>query len=133
MDRHTHFQLDEDGERFPHRSCNVVNQGCTAPPGIASSFTKATCFACGMSVCVGPQCSRRIRWHKYGRRRVCHSCESDARRSTADSRTIPDGVRLSNKACPNYYGTMRRGSFRGSKRCDCPEGRCWYNEQRSRR
>jgi len=37
---------------------------------------------------------------------------------------IDDSVQLSNKACPRYYGR---------KRCQCPEGRCWYDENVARR
>jgi hypothetical protein len=58
------------------RPCDVVNGGCLAPPGFTDSHTRATCFACGLPVCT--ECSRVRRWYRYGRRRICRSCETEA-------------------------------------------------------
>ena len=57
-------------------SCNVVNQDCKAPPALPAA-TRAKCFACGLPVCTNPQCSTRIQWCRYGRRRVCAKCKTD--------------------------------------------------------
>lgn len=46
---------------------------------------------------------------------------------------IPDSVQLSNKACPHYYSDFSDGKVAPSKKCGCPDGRCWYNEQLARR
>lgn len=40
------------------------------------------------------------------------------------SEFLEDSVTLSNKYCPNHYTKC--------KPC-CPEGRCWYDEQKARR
>lgn len=40
---------------------------------------------------------------------------------------IEDGVHLSNKACRHAY------IGRSAGRCPCPSGRCWYQEQQTRR
>lgn len=66
--------------RVPYRACDVVNEGCKAPPALAGSFTKATCFACGMPACTNSACSWRIQWHGYGRRRVCAKCSDETKR-----------------------------------------------------
>ena len=62
---------------LPHVSCHVVNRGCKAPPALAWSRTRAKCYACGESVCVGPECSRRVRYYRYGRRRLCAGCVAE--------------------------------------------------------
>lgn len=46
---------------------------------------------------------------------------------------IQDGVALSNKDCPRYYSSRVGGEMVPRKRCTCPEGRCWYDEQQERR
>jgi hypothetical protein len=62
-----------------YQPCNEVGQGCKAPPIHAHSYTRATCFACGLPVCVNPKCSGRILWGRYGRQRVCRACKEDRR------------------------------------------------------
>jgi len=62
-----------------YRPCNPVEEGCKAAPGLADSHTKATCFACGLPVCTNPQCSTRIQWKGYGRKRVCAICKDQER------------------------------------------------------
>jgi hypothetical protein len=47
-----------------------------------------------------------------------------------DEMFFPNPVRLSNKACPRYYTRRGPGEGRG---CDCPVGRCWYDDQKARR
>lgn len=59
---------------LPYRSCDRVEQGCKAPPALAESYTKGTCYACGLPVCTNPACSRRIMWAGRGRKRVCSGC-----------------------------------------------------------
>jgi hypothetical protein len=59
--------------------CHVVNEGCKAPPATFDS-TRAECFACGNHVCTGSACSRRVIWHRYGRRRVCAECLEQERK-----------------------------------------------------
>lgn len=58
------------------RACNIVDPGCTAPPGerVGGDFesTRASCFACGLPVCLN--CSAIRTWFSYGRRRICRSC-----------------------------------------------------------
>ena len=50
------------------------------------------------------------------------------------TRYLDDSVTLSNKACPRYYSERADdGSMKPSKRCTCPEDRCWYDEQKTRR
>jgi hypothetical protein len=44
---------------------------------------------------------------------------------------IEAGVHLSNKACRHMYIGGKPGGRAGG--CDCPEGRCWYTEQKGRR
>ena len=62
-----------------YRPCHVVNEGCTAAPGLADSRTEATCYACGEAVCVNLQCSGRRKW--YGKRvRVCDHCWDEENR-----------------------------------------------------
>lgn len=84
MDRHTEY-----GGGVAHRSCHQVECGCTAPPAMADSYTRGTCFACGLPVCVNPGdetdpgCSRVMVWSHYGRRRVCRGCEVDNERTSA--------------------------------------------------
>lgn len=51
------------------------------------------------------------------------------------SRHIADDVHLSNKACRHCYvlpfGQRPQGGRAGT--CECPKGRCWYQEQVTRR
>lgn len=56
---------------IPH--CNLKNEGCKIE-------TKAECFACGLSICISKNCSRRIQYYRYGRRRICKSCEIEHQR-----------------------------------------------------
>ena len=44
---------------------------------------------------------------------------------------LDDSVQLSNKACPRYYVRVDGGE--DHRRCGCPRGRCWYDEQLVRR
>ncbi len=71
------------------RSCNVVSNECVAPAGFGISGaghyvsnreagdreTKATCFGCGMPVCV--KCSKRVKWYNHGRQRICFDCKPE--------------------------------------------------------
>ena len=62
-------------DRYDRRSqpCNVVDQFCTARPAFKCSVTRATCFACGLAVCV--ECSTRRTYGRYGRVRLCNLCQ----------------------------------------------------------
>jgi hypothetical protein len=59
-------------------SCNVVHEGCLAPPALAFTGTQAVCFRCGNYVCTN--CSRRVRYQRYGRRRLCDHCRAELKR-----------------------------------------------------
>ena len=65
-----------------YRPCETVEEGCDAPPGLADSYTRATCWACGHPVCL--PCSRRREWHGYPRRRVCLGCDEEENRLVED-------------------------------------------------
>lgn len=56
--------------------CCVVNPGCTAPAN-ATYFEplRTKCFACGMPVC--KNCSRRMPWYGWRKKRICDSCRED--------------------------------------------------------
>ena len=45
---------------------------------------------------------------------------------------LDDSVALSNKKCRNYYVGRGPEGRRLAREC-CPEGRCWYDEQKKRR
>jgi hypothetical protein len=64
----------------PHRSCDVVAPGCTAPPGLGRLVAPArhTCYRCGNPVC--GNCSRRVVYMTYGRRRICLNCLDELHR-----------------------------------------------------
>lgn len=85
MDEHTEYRdvevdcvVTSITRRVPHRSCNAVTSDhCEAPPAFADSYTKGTCFGCGMPVC--SRCSSRVKWYRYGRRRICDNCLEEHR------------------------------------------------------
>lgn len=57
-------------------TCHVSNQDCCASPGVSDGdLTRAECFACGLPVCV--KCSKRVRYFKWGRKRVCDHCREE--------------------------------------------------------
>lgn len=60
------------------QSCNVVEQGCQAPPVMAHSKAEAECFACGAPVCLNAKCSAMVKWYRHGEQRVCQRCREDA-------------------------------------------------------
>jgi hypothetical protein len=74
----TEFQSDEP---CGYRPCNEVGERCKAPPALADSKTKATCYQCGMPVCVGEECSKRMKYLHYGVQRVCVSCQVELKKS----------------------------------------------------
>jgi hypothetical protein len=59
-------------------TCNSVGPGCKAPPS-GPCYTYAKCFACGLFVCTSPGCSKLVDYYKYGKRRLCNSCQEDYR------------------------------------------------------
>ena len=62
-------------------TCHVVGAGCNAPPFAVESDARTECFACGNYVCTNSTCSRRVRYFRYGRRRLCTHCiEENARK-----------------------------------------------------
>ncbi len=54
------------------KACCVANTNCKAPANCPTTSRMSVCFACGDFVCMN--CSRRIRWFHYGRRRICDNC-----------------------------------------------------------
>jgi hypothetical protein len=61
-------------------ACNVSNQNCTASPGVDGSKTRGICFACGLPVCM--ECSSRIKWYNFGKKRICDNCREDKDRES---------------------------------------------------
>ena len=58
----------------PPPTCGVVgSQECKAPAN-SDKTTKASCFACGLSVCTDKGCSRTVSYLTYGRKRICTNC-----------------------------------------------------------
>lgn len=62
------------------RSCDVVDAGCEAPPGLAglTKGCRCTCFKCGNPVC--KNCSRIRPYLRFGRRRICLNCVEELER-----------------------------------------------------
>ena len=52
------------------------------------------------------------------------------RRRPSEPGTLAGTVHLSNKACPQYY---HHEDPAAAPPCQCPKGRCWYDEQLARR
>lgn len=80
------------------RFCCVSNGDCKAPAGYGISGvgtcsgdkgTQGTCYSCGEPVCAGENCSQRMKWHNYGRKRICRNCHDpeEVKRELADSKT----------------------------------------------
>jgi hypothetical protein len=63
----------------PQGHCDAVFDHCTSPPGIedddGSTLIRARCFSCGLFAC--NNCTVRVQWFDYGRRRVCANCLID--------------------------------------------------------
>lgn len=57
-------------------TCSVVyDQSCKSPANLyPPERVRAVCFACGLAVCTAPQCSQRLTYKWYGRKRICRSC-----------------------------------------------------------
>jgi hypothetical protein len=70
-------------------ACNSVGAGCKAPPNAAGCRTHAKCFACGLFVCTNPDCSKPVDYYKYGKRRLCNSCQDDYQRFPFRKRRRP--------------------------------------------
>lgn len=71
------------------RFCKMANGGCRAPAGYGISGvgtcdgdkgTQGTCYSCGEPVCGNPNCSSRVKYHNYGRQRLCGDCLDDLRK-----------------------------------------------------
>lgn len=60
----------------PTPVCSVVATSDCRSPANCSEPTPchATCFACGLSVCIDPGCSRRRKYMNYGVQRICCDC-----------------------------------------------------------
>lgn len=60
----------------PTPTCNVVaSPECRSPANLDPPVAcHATCFACGLSVCADPGCSRRRKYRSYGVQRICSDC-----------------------------------------------------------
>lgn len=56
-------------------TCSVVwDNDCDSPANLEpAEKARCTCYACGLPVC--SHCSRRIKWHHLGRRRICLNCQ----------------------------------------------------------
>lgn len=55
--------------------CCVVERYCLAPANLQDDCRPAricVCFSCGLDVC--RECSRRVTYGRYGRKRLCLSC-----------------------------------------------------------
>jgi hypothetical protein len=54
--------------------CNQVDStDCKAPPSFGGEYVRVgTCYRCGLPVCTN--CSLRVRYLRYGQRRLCHNC-----------------------------------------------------------
>ena len=63
--------------------CHVANQGCRAPAGYGCysgcsdetgrpPYARCKCFACGLPVC--SNCSKIVKYKRYGKRRLCDTC-----------------------------------------------------------
>lgn len=59
------------------RTCDVVETNCQAPPALFTS-TRGTCYRCGNPVCLN--CSKRIVYLRFGRRRICNNCVEEMKR-----------------------------------------------------
>lgn len=77
-----------------YRPCFVANVDCDAPANLEEAYTSATCFACGEPVCMDPGCSKRIRWCRFGRRRVCSICVEQHTRVSEQDRCHEETSRL---------------------------------------
>lgn len=61
--------INEEEKLDPDKVCFVASPGCMA------GETKAECFACGLPACL--ECSLRIVYYNWGRKRLCHLCIED--------------------------------------------------------
>ena len=57
-------------------TCSVGwDNDCTSPANLyPPERARATCFACGLPVCVSPGCSKVLTYKWYGRKRICRTC-----------------------------------------------------------
>jgi hypothetical protein len=55
------------------RFCDICGRMCF----------RGECFACGLPVCTDKECSRRMKWYRYNRRRVCIHCQEENERMKA--------------------------------------------------
>lgn len=61
--------------------CNVVAEGCLAPPALANGRIRTRCFKCGLTVC--RSCSAVQPYLRYGRKRICQHCAEELRAEQA--------------------------------------------------
>lgn len=52
--------------------CVVADHDCRASN---VDRTRARCFSCGDFVCTSHGCSRVVKYYRYGRRRICATCQ----------------------------------------------------------
>lgn len=95
----------------------------------------STCPHCGSrrlvrleSLMHGPSRAKCLDCRKMWSIEVGAFADVYARRLTLDNDTS-----LSNKDCPRHYSKFEDGKRVEDRRCGCPEGRCWYDEQMTRR
>lgn len=71
----------EEEEEIPlNTSCDVVGQGCLAPPALTlyaheQPPTVIDCYKCGMGVCRA--CSSRRKYLRYGVQLLCDNCQEE--------------------------------------------------------
>lgn len=61
---------DPSADLWTQNDCDSRNENCKL-------YTTQECFGCGLPVCRGKNCSRRIRWYRWGFQRICKGCEED--------------------------------------------------------
>lgn len=58
--------------------CVVYDRDCLAPADVEQCLLPnriGECFACGEPVC--SKCSKILKYHSFGKRRICFNCISD--------------------------------------------------------
>lgn len=68
----------ETATSIEKEACCVVDEGCRAPANLLRADRprlRAKCFACGEPVCTN--CSKRMKYFRYGVRRICNRCQED--------------------------------------------------------
>lgn len=56
-----------------HKITMTSYEDCCEAGQFCKGKTRATCFSCGQAVCVN--CSSKRKYYKYGKVRLCDSCQ----------------------------------------------------------